>query len=331
MQNRLVALYISILLMLVSGLSFSDQIRGEVTRELGLKVEQGFELGFELRAEEIAVIKLGQSARFLTGLNIEIIIPDALKRYSDSFGFAVYHNIEPEPRKGMRAFVGEQTLFSTLPHSNKAVIKIPLETEQIPTAAAKPGAIVAATPLKLSAFPLVLTIQPIMKGIPDSMFSRKFFITVKQELAKRGLLDLRIVKPEGFEDVEIAAILDDQEISLSEMPLELDSGLHKLLVNSDSFKPATTSFALNPGQISSLELILEPNISTLSIESLEGASVFLDGRKLSRNESGRIQLTEGVHNIKFKLGDYSVSKKFTVVDGKNYSISLLFDIALSEE
>ena len=161
---------------------------------------------------------------------------------------------------------------------------------------------------------------------------RSFFVTVKEEIAKKGLLDLQIVKPDGFEQEESVVYLDDRELDDSGgEPLELASGMHKLTITAAAFKPATVTFALAPGQTVHLEVALESNASTLAIESLEGATVYLDGNKIEGFQDGRIQLTEGEHSIRFKLGSYSVSKKFSVVSGRNYGISLIFDILLDEK
>ncbi len=303
-----------------------------MTRQLKLRTERGYEINFELLSEEMAVIQLGSDTRFLEGIILEFVIPEALRRYSDSFGLSVYRDISPEPRTGMKAFTGEKVFFSVLPRSNKAMIKVPLAARGDSGGLLPPGLMGITEVIPPSAFPILVTIQPIMKGVPSSVSRRKFFFTVKEEIAKKGLLNLRIVKPEGFETEETAVFLDDRELfDLADAPLELASGVHELIITSAAFKPATTSFALTPGQVVHLEIALEPNISTLSIESLEGASVYLDGNKIVGSQDGRIQLTEGEHSIRFKLGKYSVSKKFTVVSGRSYGISLLFDIVLDEE
>jgi hypothetical protein len=108
----------------------------------------------------------------------------------------------------------------------------------------------------------------------------------------------------------------------------VDSGLHELSVESAVFKPATTNFVLAPGQSQLIEISLEPRVSTLTLESLEGATVYLDGKKVSQK---KLKLPGGNHTIRFKLGEYSVSKTFQVEEGKHYRLSLVFDIGLKED
>jgi hypothetical protein len=321
-----------VLSLLLLGMSVhSEHIRGLVTQEIQLNVHQEQELSLEMTANELIVIALGGSTRFIRGIQIDVVLSDVLKRYSDSFGLSIYYDIEPRPHRGMRAFTGRKAFFSVLPFTNKSYAKIPL-TEGQQTGAMPPGMLGITEVIKPSGFPLILTIQPIMKGVPDSVMNRKIFFTIRLDIEKRGLLDVNLIKPPGFEKEEAAILLDEEQVKTKDFPLELPSGLHKIAVVSDVFKPTTMNFALTPGQETILEIVLEPSISTLTIESIEGATVYLDGEKLSLSDSrgGRIQLTEGSHTIRFKLGEYSISKTFTVIRGKNYNVSLVFDIEMNE-
>jgi len=310
----------------------SDNIRGLVTQEIPLTIEHDSELSLEMTPNELTVIELSGSTRFLKGIHIEIILSDVLKRYSDSFGLSIYYDVDPRPHKGMKTFSGKKAFFSVLPYTNKSYIRIPV-TEGQKSNPVTPGMLGIADVIKPDSFPLILTIQPIMKGVPDSVFDRKIFLNTKMDIEKKGLLDVILIKPAGFENKSASILLDEEEANSTEFPLELPSGLHKIAVVSEVFKPTTMNFALNPGQVATLEVALEPSISTLSIESLEGAMVYLDGKKLGLDapRGGSIELTEGSHTIRFKLGDYSISKTFSVIRGKNYSLSLLFDIELKED
>jgi hypothetical protein len=310
----------------------SEHIRGLVTQEVPLKVVYDSELSLEMKANELAVIELSGSTRFLKGIQIEIVLSDVLKRYADSFGMSIYYDINPRPHKGMDAFTGKKAFFSVLPYTNKSYVRIPV-TEGQKSGPISPGMLGVTDVIKPRSFPLIVTIQPIMKGVPDSVFERKVFLSAKMDIEKKGLLDVALKKPAGFEKESTSILLDEKEVEASAFPLELPSGLHRIAVVSEVFKPTTMNFALNPGQETTLEVMLEPSISTLSIESLDGATVYLDGKKLGIDASrgGAIELTEGSHTIRFKLGEYSISKTFSVVRGKSYNLSLTFDIELKEE
>ena len=156
----------------------SDHIRGPVTQEIPLKVEHDSELSLEMTANELTVIDLSGSTRFLKGIQIEIILSDVLKRYSDNFGLSIYYDINPRPHKGMKSFSGKKAFFSVLPFTNKSYVKIPVTEGQKP-GPISPGMLGVADVIKPSSFPLILTIQPIMKGVPDSVFDRKIFLNTK--------------------------------------------------------------------------------------------------------------------------------------------------------
>ena len=327
MKRACFVLALTILPLLVS----ADYIGGIVTQDYTLEVKAGFELNLNMTTSEIILLRLPEETRFLRGLQIEVVLSDELKRYADSFGIGIYSDIDPPPHKNERSFRGKNAFFAVLPYSNRSYVRLPVVADSETAGSETPGTLGTASVVLPSSFPILITIQPIMKGIPDPVSNRKFFLTVKQDIEKKGLMDLKLVKPQGLDREEVVVYLDDKTIDSLTFPLVLDSGLHTLRVTSDVFKNEIVNFALNPGEAKDLAIVLQPAFSTLAIESLEGVAVYLDGKKILPGFGERIQLTEGEHTIRFKLGDYSISRKFTVIKGKNFSISLLFDIKFKED
>jgi hypothetical protein len=305
-----------------------EHVRGPVNQEIPIRVQHDFEVNLEVEMGELVVVDIEDDPRFLKGIEVELVLSEAIKRYADSLGVFVYYDIEPSPNQGMEAFTGKRAFFSVLPFVSSSVLRIPT-TGSNPSSAGRPTNLMGTSKvIGPSDFPIILTVQPIMKGVPDSVLARKVFFNVRSDVAKRGVLDLKVLKPADFVQEPVSIRLDDREVQDSEFPMELDSGLHKLSLISDIFKPAMMNLILLPGQTQAIVIELEPNISTLVIESLEGATVYLDGKKVSKS---RVQLSEGNHTIRFKVGEYSISKTFNVEKGKSYNVSLLFDIKLEED
>ncbi len=107
--------------------------------------------------------------------------------------------------------------------------------------------------------------------------------------------------------------------------------MHQLEVVSDAFQKETASFAVGPGQTTRLEIALSPVASFLSVDSVAGAVVYLDGERVELAPGERRQLTEGIHTIRFKLGETNVSRKIEVRKGHNYHVSLALDLVIKEE
>lgn len=309
----------------------ADRIRGLIVEDRILEGQADLLFDMELRADEMAVIRLAGETRFLDGVLVEVLLSDVLKKHSEGFALTVYSDIETSPSLGMGDYKGREVYFAVLPFASRIRLGIPIDVPAGDSFQALEELTDSTEAVSVAGFPLLLAVQSISKGLPVAALTRNFFFTVQPVLANRGLLDVSLMKPKGFEDAEVALLLD--ELSLEEYgeTFELDSGVHSLQVVSEVFKPQTATFTIRPGQQFLLEVALEPAVSFVTVESLEGAAVYLDGEKLSLSEGQRKELTEGEHTIRFKLGRYSVTKKFTVEAGMNYTIALGLDIQVRQE
>ena len=316
------------LLSLLSTSLFSESLRGVVAVDLLVTPSQPSAVDIELTLDEFAVLRLPEDRQFLEGVQIEIILSETLKRYADSFGIGLYYRVRPEPAKTLRSYTAERGLFAVLPHANRGYIRIPL---------AEGGDLSSSVPILSSDvitpedFPVLLGIQPVSKGIPDSVLSRKFFLSVVPIIEPRGLLELDLQRPKGFEEDSVELLVDDQFAHIDEFPLILDAGTHRLDTRSDVFLPVSASFSVDPGQTTRLDVRLEPNVAIVTVESLAGATVYLDGNKVILAGNEKLLLTDGPHTVRFKIGEYSVSRKFSVNKGKNYRITLVFDVEIKED
>jgi hypothetical protein len=113
--------------------------------------------------------------------------------------------------------------------------------------------------------------------------------------------------------------------------LEVDAGVHQLEVLSEGFQKETASFAVSAGQTAQVEIALLPVASWLTIDTVAGAVVYLDGERIDVVPGQKRQLTEGTHTVRFKIGETNVSKSIEVRKGRQYHLSLALDVVIKEE
>jgi hypothetical protein len=284
-----------------------------------------------LRADELAAVALQQGSRFYRAVVAEVVISEALRRYADSFAVALYSDLKPPPAaRSDKVFEGRRVLFQVLPLATRVFVRIPIQPGP-PALAQGPEPVVTAQTVSLERFPVVLVIQPIMKGIPDSVLDRPFFVTLRAEILSRGLVNLRIARPTGFEKERYRLLLDGQALEEPSGPLEVDAGVHQLEVLSEGFQKETASFAVSAGQTAQVEVALLPIASWLTIDTVAGAVVYLDGERIDVVPGQKRQLTEGTHTVRFKIGETNVSKSIEVRKGRQYHLSLALDVVIKEE
>ena len=275
--------------------------------------DAAFERTVEISLEEAAVLSLEEETPFLEGIRVELHLSNELKKYFDSYALAIYKNLSPRPRTAVRFYSGERAFFQYLPYLNRIYILIPLEKlrteEPLPVATYR-----LENPVRRSDFPLLITMVPLAKGIPTAIADKKFYFSIKPLLAKKGFVTLVLHFPPGLEGEEVDLLVDDEKIAFPVQRQELSSGIHQLQVVSSSFKEVHTSFAVESGKTTVVDLYLE---------------LYLDGEKLS--DSFPIAISEGTHLVRAKIADHSVSKKFSVQKGKHYHLSIIFDIIINED
>jgi hypothetical protein len=271
---------------------------------------------------------LEEETPFLEGIRVELLLSNELKKYFDSYALGIYKNVSPRPDTSVRFYSGERALFQYLPYLNRIHIQIPLEKlrieEPLPV-----GTYRLENPVMRSDFPLLLTMVPLAKGIPAVVADKKFYFSIKPLLEKKGFVTLVLHFPRGLEGEQVDLFVDDEKISFPVQRQELSSGIHQLQVVSSSFKEVHTSFAVESGKTTVVDLHLEEMISQLTIEAPLGAELYLDGEKLS--DPFPIAIGEGTHLVRAKIADHSVSKKFSVQKGKHYHLSIIFDIIINED
>jgi hypothetical protein len=71
-------------------------------------------------------------------------------------------------------------------------------------------------------------------------------------------------------------------------------------------------------------------VPKIVFEAPDTAEIFLDGQKLDGLPKKPMSVTEGEHTVIMRVGNYSLTKKFSVERGRSYKISLFLDISVQE-
>ena len=331
----IVLVVLAILLTPLEGLP-ADNIRGPVTEAVRLQTDASFEQTVGSRYQEFVAIHLPEDTQFLEGVQIELVLSSTLRESYDSFGLVIYDSLAPPPELGAREFTGRRAFFHYLVPLNRLFYHLSLggaganpEAERHDTTQ---GVFRPSLPNQALDFPILVGIVPIMKGIPDALRDQRFYLRITPRVATLGLLSLRFSGPASTSQADYNVYLDGEPLETSEAsePIELSAGLHSLRVDSDTYQAVDTTFSIEPGQTNHLSVELKPLAGRLTIEAPSVAAVYIDGTRYEADQLAGLQLPPGEHTIRFKIGDYSSSRTFTVIKGKSYAIYLDLAIGVKE-
>ncbi len=129
-------------------------------------------------------------------------------------------------------------------------------------------------------------------------------------------------------DSLVAVTLNGEPLSYQNDQYVLDPGLYRIEIDSTAYNSETRTFEVDKGRTTEVAVPLDRPSAFARIDAPRGAAVFVDGTQVTSFE--RVRLSPGEHTVLYRLGDYTVSRRFTAVQKKDYEISLFLDIMINE-
>ena len=320
------SIYLVLLFIAVSGAWLplhAENIRGDVA---GVLDEHNDSVSFY--PENIVIIHPDDIPDLQEGMELLIQIPQALRQFQNSFALLIYRELSPAPEVNQRSYTGSRAYMRLLPMRESTYIRIPFIDEHDISG----GAFTDVLPVTISAdqFPLILTVAPIVKGIPDSAFKEEMTIKTLPLWKNQGVLTLNIENPSGNSDEVIAATVDGESLILGQA-VSLSAGMHRISVTSTHAPTVIKTIAIEPGEEITLDITLNYRPPRLTINVPTGTSLFLDGQAVEGEGATWVIETEpGTHVVAFTLGDVRIDRSFVVRPGGHVKIDLQIDISVLE-
>jgi hypothetical protein len=325
----LAALLVAVVLWHGPHTAAAETVRGPTVAVLDVTGTPDATAGTDVRVEQLVGIRITGANQFWRGVELEIAIPEVLRQYRNSFALYLYQGVTPQPREDRRSYQGTRIAFSALPGIEVLAVQIPLRREH--GFRNEEGTVLVESVVSESQFPLIFTVLPVMKGIPRSVAQANLRLTARPVLSEQGGLRLDLSLPPGVEESDVQVQVDGRSLDYPAELYALPTGMHELTVKAEGLRGESLAFGIEGGEITELSVSLEQPSPGVIIEAPELVEVYLDGER-RRSPVGRlIPLEPGQHTVVVVLGDYRLSRRFTVQPGKNYKISLLLDILVVEE
>lgn len=299
----------------------AENIRGRIA---GTLLSDG--PGVTFNPEELVVIDSGTIPDFQEGMEIRLRIPHSLRQYQNSFALLIFRNINPAPSERNRSYSGFRIYMRLLPSRESAFVRIPFSENHGIAGDALTD--VLPVPVDTGQFPLLVTILPVTKGIPDSVFLEELSISTVPLWKNEGSLTVNITNLSGDSEETVIILVDGKEIILGEA-VTLSAGIHRVRITSTHAPTVEKTIAIEPGREVSLSLSLDYRPPELTVNIPVGASILLDGEPVDTDETIAIIETDpGDHIITYSLGNLEVNRSFTVRPGGKVKIDLIIDIEI---
>lgn len=302
---------------------FCERIRGGISGEITLSDTQN-ESPLLFSLDELVVLNYKDINA--AGARLILNLPESLKKYPNYIALFLYSSLEPEPVPGLNEFQGKRTFMKIIPLQNQMHINIPLKGPMEPDT--DPTSCTLSRPLTPEEFPLILTIVPVGKGLPDKLWNEKFSLTMVPVIRNAGNLVIEAETKDAEQPDSYHYYIDDTELLLSEENItELPTGLYTLRIESDQCGTFEESIEIKKGETLEIKKVFQYIAPQLVLTPVEGAEVLLNGEKITETT---INITPGDHSITWKLDTYTVTRNFQAQSGDIISVSLLLDLNIQK-
>lgn len=321
-----------LLLITASGILGAQTLRGPLVAEVSISSVPTDEASAEIRPDELLSITLTGEVELIDALEIEFQPTGSGPRFDGSLVLRVLDAITTTAERSVHEFTGRELLSDPIAGAGRRFVRIPLSE----SASLVAGAGTVVTPVRIgSGRPVVVAVQPVMKGLPASELDARYRITARPIVANRGIaqIDVRdeqgtLVSPAEARIAGVAVYLDGTQITPSE-PVRLAPGLHTVALASGRHQDQERTFGIERGTRTIVDVPLIIAQATIRYEAPRGSLVYIDGQRMP-TERGGFTLAPGEHTMTVAIGDYSVSRRFVVEGDKEYSVSISLDIQINE-
>lgn len=284
---------------------------------------------FDLSFNGAVGIELPKDTAFLKGIEIELKVPQEMLEFRDSLAYGLYSRAEPAPAADRRDYKATQLTLQPLPSRLTFVLQIPLIKDH--RLKSGPYSTVLPSVHDVKAGPLLFRLLPVMKVLPDNIGDLTFQLKVKPILSDEGGFRLSLAFPQdsGAEDGQVFVRIDEIEVSNPRDLQILKPGQHHLSIVSDFYRNEVRVFKVDQARITELAVTMQDTAPRLYLVAPENAVILMDGEPVGTGKEARI-VEPGDHVFKFTIGDYEVVKQITVEKARDYTVSLVIDVNVTE-
>jgi hypothetical protein len=273
------------------------------------------------------LININQDTRFFKGVEIEITAPQGWLSYSGSLVAAAYNNLLSPVSIGVADVNGSRIAFEPLPAKLRSVYQIPIR--QSHGLRTTPYITVPTGVIRPASFPVLFRFMLAVKGINEKNENMTFRLTVRPVLSDEGAVRIIARYPPQLRGRPFTVLIDDTLIENYNQELVLKEGDHNLVILSEDYRNESRPFIIEKAKTMELTIELQDPTPAIIFEGPQNAEVFLDNTLIHR-DNYPVPVEPGQHEVKFKLGDYTIIRTLNILRGKTYRVSLAVDLTINE-
>jgi hypothetical protein len=319
----------------------AESFRALVAGKLEVSLDNAAGTFLPLGISSSAFVSLGEGARFFRGVELELSAPQNWLAYRGSLAMVMYAEVADaeasdadsagarmSPRSpSVNDLEGRRIAFEPLPNKLKIVYQLPIRPvhglKTSPYVTVPSGVVLPAS------FPVLFRLMPIVKGLNEELEAMVFQFSAKPIFSDEGAVKLNSRYPDQLRGKPFTVLIDDVVIdNLAEERL-LKEGEHRLVVLSEDYRNESRRFVVERARVLELTIELHDPTPLIVFEGPQNARIFLDNTPVLR-QGEPVPTEPGIHEARFLVGDYTLTRVLNIQRGKTYRVALAVDINVLE-
>lgn len=318
-----VSAFVSLLAFLVAAPVFAQGFRTIIVGSVTLNPVEPEGVAVSIRYNEAVAVAYPVDTPFIQGIEFELRIPRAMQGAESSVAWSIFSRVTPTPSTERLDYSAD--LVATQPLPSRVSLDLIVPTMERHTIKNGPFASLIPVIVAPERFPLVYKLTPIGKGTTTAMENAEFKLTIRPVLAEEGGIKVTVNVPDAAER-PISVFIDDKRIDDPRSLIFARKGPHVVRVSADGYREEVITVAVEAGKIAPVSVNLTPNAPLLVFQAPAGTFISIDGQVVHPNEMGGLAVEPGEHVLLFRIGDYSMNRKFMALRGKTYQVVLSVEL-----
>jgi len=324
-----VALLASILIFASIHFGFAQGLRTTIAGIAILDSSRPEGSAFSLHYNDAVAISYPADPIFIQGVEFELRIPKAFQGAESSIAWSLYSRVSPAPSLEKLDYLADSIATQPLPARVAMNLIIPIVDRH--GIKSGPFANLIPSVAAIDKFPLLFKLSPIGKGILPSMENAEFKLTIRPVLRDEGGIKVTVAYPEGMDHADLSIFMDDKRVEDPLSILLAKKGARVLRISAEGCREEVITIAVEAGKVIPVVVTLTPSAPFFVFQAPAGTFVSIDGQPLSEAELDGVAVDPGEHTLFFRIGDYSMSRKFIALRGKTYQVKLSVELEIVPE
>lgn len=275
---------------------------------------------------ESLLIELPADMSFIDGIELTFKLPSEIAQIKNSILWSFYEGLFPSPSINSIEYSGVKKASGSIGNTYSLTMKIPLKSS---ANIKKDSFSCLVQPIpEIVDGKIFLRLQLGFKNAEDMFSSSQIKVTGKPIFLSKGKLVISPSYPDE-EEYPYTLLVDGNITKYVDTGIMLSPGIHTISFMSDYFRNEQRTISIEQAKTQTLKINFRSIVPTLRIVAPEGTKVYLDGF-LFPNMNAQQDVKPGDHDIRFIFGNYELVKNITVVNGRNYTVSVNFEATITE-